>query len=956
MTENNNCSSNCCQEAKKRTPADLTNSPGLSALKYRVGTHCQFKADMIEAIPHMSALKNLTTREDDDLAIALIDGWAIIADVLSFYQERIINEGYIRTATERMSVLELARAIGYELKPGVAASANLAFMVEDAPGAPVESVVAEGTKVMSVPGQNEKLQIFETVESLVAKAELNIVKPLQMAPSKMVRGRTGLYLKGINTRLAPGDAILLVGAERLANAGSEQWDLRILLTVTPDKEKDYTYVTWKESLGHDKPIIEPSKKPKVYAFRMRASIFGYNAPDFKAMPDSIKVVYNPQADANGKPVYASEWKDFDNIVKANNSIYLDAVYPKIVEGSWIVLSQYNYVELYNATKVIVESCTYFTLSAKTTGIQLDTNEHLNIFRRRDTVVYAVSEELELNDEPLTEPVYRNLITLDRVVPDLKKNQKIIVSGRQMQVQVLQKKNMTVTPADGLKEKDILYVTAPPTTNVDGVVTWALQNQKGVAVSVVVNPVNIVPKSGKITIKTSNMRFIAIDDRDSKVLPIGATLTLQYSLPFIDGFGNLKWLGTDGTVVGYVIDPSDRIVAMSPNEKNPIISEVVSIEDLSDDSGTTVITLVIPEGKTFALSNVYELTSVNIYANIALATHGETVNEILGSGDGSQINQQFSLRKPPLTYISASTPSGGKSTLKVYVNDVQWQEVASFYGLVPSDQSYTVRIEDDGGTEIYFGDGKSAARLPSGSENIKAIYRSGIGLAGAVTANKLTLLQKRPFGIKSVTNPMDASGAASPENIEDARVNAPSTVLTLGRIVALKDYEDFARTFSGIGKANASADWSGEEYIVHLIVASSDAKEVDAASVLYQNLLNAINSVRAYGHKISLESFAPIYFNILGKVYIAPAYLPDEVMANVLTALQNAFTFEKGSFGQNVASSDVIAVIQEVPGVLYTDIDRIYVMNQGQPDLTSFTVEPQMLLMVNPDGINLEGIQ
>ena len=43
---------------------------------------------------------------------------ACVADVLTFYQERIANEGFLRTATERRSVLELARAIGYELKPG----------------------------------------------------------------------------------------------------------------------------------------------------------------------------------------------------------------------------------------------------------------------------------------------------------------------------------------------------------------------------------------------------------------------------------------------------------------------------------------------------------------------------------------------------------------------------------------------------------------------------------------------------------------------------------------------------------------------------------------------------------------------------------------------------------------------------------------------------------------------
>ena len=56
--------------------------------------------------------------------------------MLTFYQERIANEGYLRTAAERRSVLELARAIGYELNPGVAAGTFLAFSVETAPGAP----------------------------------------------------------------------------------------------------------------------------------------------------------------------------------------------------------------------------------------------------------------------------------------------------------------------------------------------------------------------------------------------------------------------------------------------------------------------------------------------------------------------------------------------------------------------------------------------------------------------------------------------------------------------------------------------------------------------------------------------------------------------------------------------------------------------------------------------------
>ena len=83
------------------------------------------------------ALRALKTRERSDPAIALLDAWATVADVLTFYQERIANEGYLRTATERRSVLELARLVGYALRPGVAASVYLAYTL-DKGAAPVD--------------------------------------------------------------------------------------------------------------------------------------------------------------------------------------------------------------------------------------------------------------------------------------------------------------------------------------------------------------------------------------------------------------------------------------------------------------------------------------------------------------------------------------------------------------------------------------------------------------------------------------------------------------------------------------------------------------------------------------------------------------------------------------------------------------------------------------------------
>src|SRR5687767_14509016 len=128
----------CCEGVSVQTPVLIQNRPGLSAIAYRSGTHAQFNQSMLARLTsaRSATLRDLTTRDSDDFSIALLNAWAIVADVLTFYQERNANEFYLRTATERLSLLELARLIGYKLRPGVADSAYLAFTLEDASGAP----------------------------------------------------------------------------------------------------------------------------------------------------------------------------------------------------------------------------------------------------------------------------------------------------------------------------------------------------------------------------------------------------------------------------------------------------------------------------------------------------------------------------------------------------------------------------------------------------------------------------------------------------------------------------------------------------------------------------------------------------------------------------------------------------------------------------------------------------
>ena len=284
--------------------------------------------------------------------------------------------------------------------------------------------------------------------------------------------------------------------------------------------------------------------------------------------------------------------------------------------------------------------------------------------------------------------------------------------------------------------------------------------------------------------------------------------------------------------------TEDITLYPATDDDPTISEVSKINLPPNDQQLPLLTLEKD------LTNSYDPATVTIYGNIVEATHGETISEeVLGSGDATVANQRFGLQKPPLTFISAATPSGSETTLKVYVNDVEWNQADALYSLDRTNQSYIIRLEDDGTTQVIFGDGERGARLPSGQENIVAQYRSGIGIAGNISAESLTILKTRPLGIEKVTNPVSATGGAEREELAAAARTAPLTIRTLDRIVSLRDFKDFARTFAGIAKAQAVALWVADRQLVHITVAAPQGAAVPDDSILHRNLVKAIDNAR-----------------------------------------------------------------------------------------------------------------
>lgn len=884
----------CCEP--EPAEAALYNRPGLPALAYRRGTQATFLRRMLghlttDKLPDgdhagQRPLADLTTRSGDDPAIALIDAAAVVADVLTFYQERIANEGFLRTATERRSILELARAIGYELNPGVAASTFLAFTVEDAPGSPLSAIVAVGTKVQSIPPQNKLPQTFETAEEITAQVGWNALRPRLGQPQTIGSSVKQVYLAGTATNLKPGDLMLIVSGttgtpkrvlslevqadlkrtrvvfDTSASAGTfsipslpagnpdvtnvpqndttmkayivqRQWtdkDLNTFLSVNAWNTADL-----QKYLSTRRAQTPASGTAKVYALRTRLAFFGHNAPLWNTLPKTTQL---RASDTGGSDPYGSSWDANPRSIWTNSQgsdygtgrAYLERTVPDIVNDSYVVLETGSTQKTYQAKGIVEVSLSDYGLSSKSTGLRLYTlsgsTDEDAAFKVRSTTAYVQSEALAVVELPIEDQLNAGdtQLMLDQFTLGLRVGQAIMLTGER----------------------------------------------------------NDAP---------------------------GVTQT-----------------------------------------------EIVIVKDIDHSGGFTLLTF--EDG----LQSPYQRTTVSLNANVARATHGETVKETLGSGDSTQKNQRFTLKKPPLTYISAATPSGGQSTLSVRVNDVLWMEAPSLYELTPKDQKYIVRIDDDGKATVIFGDGEKGARLPTGTNNITATYRSGIGLDGEVTADALTMLQSRPLGIRGVTNPQTASGAADPAQLAQARTNAPLTVLTLDRIVSLLDYENFTRAFNGIGKAQAIALWNDEHYLIHLTIAGANGKAVDLNSDLYANLIDALDAARDPAQQVRVDNFILRQFNVTATVVIDPRYDAQLVLSQIEAALLTAFSFEQRLFGQPVTAAEVITVIQNVAGVVAVDLDALYrsgyiqklnqVLSSAIAHWQGSNVQPARLLLINPIGIKV----
>ena len=784
-----------CEGTTVSTPRVVDNRPGLTGLAYRSGVHGDFLASMLAGLSRRSrpALAGLRTRDPDDPTIALLDAWAAVCDVLTFYTERLAEESYLRTARERTSLQELGKLVAYRLDPGAAAETHLAFTLERPPAlpaldppdpgllppaVPASVVLPARLRVQSVPGPGEAPQLFETVEEVEARPEWSSLPVVRTRPHLPTMGRVDAWLEGTGLALARG-APLLLASDDLVN---DRWDVRLLTEVREHATEGVTHVRWKPGLGSWNPFNRPADVPAAYVLRRRLSVFGHNAPVWSAMNADFKDGYRSQF--TPKPDDDGEWPSFLAVRRLADDrveVDVDGAHPDIVRGAWVVLSQDAtdfYRELYEVVDAAELSRSAFAVSGKVTRLVLRGEPH-DFATPRDVTVYAVADPLALAEAPDDSPVTGTTVVVDGDASAMSAGRHLVLAGR---------------TAGGLAQAEVVVLD-----------------------SVVALP------SGRTELR----------------------LTTAPPLPLVRA----------GAVV---------------------------------------------------------------FGNVARATHGETVTQLLGSGDARRAFSSFPLAQGPLTHVRGDGPRGTESTLEVRVDGVRWAEQASAYTAGPEDRVHTTRDEPDGTVSVVFGDGARGARPPSGSHNLRATYRKGLGAGGNVGADTLSQAVDRPLGLKGVTNPAAAGGGVDPEPETHARASIPLPVRTLGRAVSLLDYADFARAYTGIGQASAVVLplRAGRTVVVSVV----DTDHRPPAPVVLDLLAGELRRSGDPHVLVEVVAARPATFRLSLSVRVHPDHTSTDVLAAVASRLREVYGPASRSLGEPVHRSAVVATAAGVPGVVAIDLD------------------------------------
>ena len=856
-------------------------------MNYRAGDYGSFRQALLRARSGENALAQWYPSAEGDLALQLLEWWAYLADILTFYNERALHQALLRTATPA-DVRRIVRLLGYRPRPGIAATGVVAAVANSAR----PFVLPQRFAIQAPASDGRRAQVFELDQDVEIGVLGRPLPPSARIPAPPVGGfeGTSASFAGAWTGYPARDP-----EGRLLNAVpafiKEPPDLNV------EAGKPFTVAA-----SGVVTLIKPDDT--VLLLKRGWTALEANLPGSHAL--GIVKTIEPTWDESGRAV---------TVITLNSGHTLDAA---AVRDDYQLLKAtklshlWLYHERYPGPKVpstggfIAQAVEQFfdPLGLFTGGISTEPPQDPRVLASSGALgppqdiplgrahLEAITRGISPGDPVLFE---QKTIPggLGGLITDMVNN---FASGIVNQLEELRLKTLLVRVETYAEE---IWFANPPEFDRIG---------QGPPIG---PPSGSLIKGGAGPIPIPHTKITFNDPTRIADIMAGpddvsiGTVVMHYGWQEVGQLVEVP--ATADKTTEEDEQPPPEVPA--PPEVPPGTPIPVLIEDATGAGVPGWLGMTNPEGGPTLAGPLRALV------NLLPVSRGQTVErEMMGSGDAILINQEFVLKRAPLTYLADTGPrsvNGYRSTLRVWVNGIEWHEVQSFYKQQPDARVFVTREDDEQKTHVRFGDGELGARLPSGINNVVATYRYGSG-ADVPRIGTLTTILRPQGGLQAIRNPIAPGGGADPDPPDQIRRYAPRSVLTFGRAVSGDDYETLAAQTPGVSRARARWIWDAnlQRTLVKVFVGDDDAAVAAARA--------ALRAFADPNRPVRVELAAPRYVDLSFTLEVHRDYTPDRVSAEVRAALldprREPFGREVVQIDDVVYDSQIYDICMAVPGV------------------------------------------
>ena len=903
---------------------------------------------------------NWQGNDPSDFGLALIESFAYMGDLINYYIDRIANESYIMTATQRESLLNLAKMYGYNPANYVSSIVDLQFSNSNGYSGAIGAAIIEDGIINGTLYTNLAKIIVPNDNTFVVDNVINVAG-IPTIVNATIAGTPVTYDASVyNGQFA----VKYVGYNNIGRNVIWYQPLATISAITTSGTK-FTVT----STGSLNPVS--GQKVTIKNVVVSGSSNNYNGKWVIASTTTaqagipatftVESANNNAAitalNSNGTTVTFSAWSDFVagqvvDITGINNE---NAGVGYNFTGATIASVRDDVAVVSNAA--YGPSIGAYTYAEFTTSKLYAVNDIVNVVNITSAAnpTGALNSGFNFTDADVASVTTTN-VTINGVVGTgstgtvtyttstdhgLTSGQYVTITG------VNSTKDGSSTSVYNIAEARIISTPTTTTFTVNAYFTDTYVNGGNAALYKFRITTNRYPSAGDSypnggavlckQFKVTNSYNTAVaSETGTAVAKIGGTYTsggaVYYSeLPAI--------LGGGGAAIGQIrSNGSDTVPAGTQ-----VSASVTDAGVTSTLVFTTQSDAVVPWKGSVSPILAIQGEDVSLRAenaaNIAAVSY-DINGEKIGISDGSA-DQSFILKEIKVNPTSVN----------VYVDNgtafEQWTLVQNIRDYSAGDKVFNVTINSANQVLVNFGDGISGA-IPTSESTIKAVYIAGGGVIGNVGVGTITSLGSIP-GLNSndeanlrsaikVTNIMAASGGGDPETNDSIRYNTPRALRSLNRAVTLEDFANLALTVPGVAKANATATnrsnvtvyvaplQSGLSDITPGILGSGTDTVTNTTQLEY--LLNTsvpdfLDNKKSIGTTVTYSP--PTYTDIfVGVTYAAlPQYSGAVVESNIKTAITSDFSFSNVQFEDVITPEEVEFKLRQVDGVRNVKVTSLY---------------------------------